>query len=167
MSHVDESRDAWEWVMSHSIYDVWYDSFTYVQWLIRMWHDSCTANPTWGVIFGSSKLKARTFVLPRYSEKRRSSFEPWALKQLSKMSPQVGSAVQTLKNTIIIRCEAINHAATHCNTLQHTATHRPKWDRLYMLDDSLIRDMTHTQDMTWRIHVRHGAFMCVAHEHWY
>jgi len=34
-----------------------------------------TANPTWGVIFESSKLKARTSLLPRFSEKRRSSFE--------------------------------------------------------------------------------------------
>jgi len=29
----------------------------------------------WGDIFESSKLKARTFLLPRFSEKRRSSFE--------------------------------------------------------------------------------------------
>jgi len=36
---------------------------------------SCTANPTWGDIFESSKLKARTSLLPRCSEKRRSSFE--------------------------------------------------------------------------------------------
>ena len=34
-----------------------------------------TANPTWGDIFESSKLKARTSLLPRFSEKRRSSFE--------------------------------------------------------------------------------------------
>ena len=34
-----------------------------------------TANPTWGDIFESSKLKAQTSLLPRYSEKRRSSFE--------------------------------------------------------------------------------------------
>jgi len=34
-----------------------------------------TANPTWGVVFESSKLKARTSLLPRFSEKRRSSFE--------------------------------------------------------------------------------------------
>ena len=44
----------------------------------------------------SSKLKARTSLLPRFSEKRRSSFELWALKQHSKMSPQVGLAVFTL-----------------------------------------------------------------------
>ena len=52
-----------------------------------------TANPTWGVIFESSKLEARTSLLPRFDEKRRSSFELWALKQHSKKSPQVGLAV--------------------------------------------------------------------------
>ena len=52
-----------------------------------------TANPTWGDIFESSKLKARSSFLPRFSEMRRSSFELQALKQHSKMSPQVGSAV--------------------------------------------------------------------------
>ena len=50
-----------------------------------------TANPTWGVIFESSKLKARTSLLPRFSEKRRSSFELW--NSIPKMSPQVGLAV--------------------------------------------------------------------------
>jgi len=54
-----------------------------------------TANPTWGVIFQSSKLKARTSLLPSFNEKRRSSFELWALKQHSKMSPEVGLAVLT------------------------------------------------------------------------
>ena len=34
-----------------------------------------TANPTWGDIFENSKLKARTSLLPHFSEKRRSSFE--------------------------------------------------------------------------------------------
>jgi len=34
-----------------------------------------TANPTWGDIFESSKLKARTSLLPRFTEKRLSSFE--------------------------------------------------------------------------------------------
>jgi len=38
---------------------------------------SNTANPTWGDIFESSKLKARTALLPRVREKRRSSFELW------------------------------------------------------------------------------------------
>jgi len=39
------------------------------------------------------KLKARTSLLPRFNEKRRSSFELGDLKQHSKMSPQVGLAV--------------------------------------------------------------------------
>ena len=34
-----------------------------------------TANPAWGVIFESSKIKARTSLLPRFDEKRHSSFE--------------------------------------------------------------------------------------------
>jgi len=60
-----------------------------------------TANPTWGDIFESSKLKAWTSLLPRFSEKRRSSFELWALKRYSKISPQVGSAVPS---TDCLRC---------------------------------------------------------------
>jgi len=52
-----------------------------------------TANPTCGDIFESSKLKAWTSLLPRFSQKRRSSFELQALKQHSKMSFQVGLAV--------------------------------------------------------------------------
>jgi len=40
-----------------------------------------------------SKLKARKSVLPRFSEKRRSSFERWASKELSTMSPHVRFAV--------------------------------------------------------------------------
>jgi len=43
--------------------------------------------------FESSKLKAWTSLLPCFSEKRIWSSELWALKQHSKMSPQVGSAV--------------------------------------------------------------------------
>ena len=44
------------------------------------WHPTslpkrCTPHPSWGDIFESSKLKARTSLLPRCSEKRRSSFE--------------------------------------------------------------------------------------------
>jgi len=53
-----------------------------------------TANPTWGDIFESSKLKARTSLLPHFSQKRRWSFELSALKQHSKMPTQVGSAVR-------------------------------------------------------------------------
>ena len=69
---------------------------------------SYTANPTWGVIFESSKLKARTSLLPRFSEKRRSSFELWALKQRSKMSPQVGLAVSLFIYETISRYEYIS-----------------------------------------------------------
>ena len=52
-----------------------------------------TANPTWGDIFESPKLKARTSLSPRFTEKRRSSFEHWALKHFSKISRQVGLSV--------------------------------------------------------------------------
>jgi len=45
------------------------------------------------------KLKAGTSLLPRFSGKRRSSFELCALKELSKMSTQVDSAV--IKTTSI------------------------------------------------------------------
>jgi len=38
-------------------------------------HVTCTANPPWGDIFESSKLEARTSLLPRFDEKRLSSFE--------------------------------------------------------------------------------------------
>ena len=61
------------------------------------------ANPTWGDIFESSQLKARTSLLSCFSEKRRLSFELWALKQHSKMSPQVGSAVSTYNCCIYIQ----------------------------------------------------------------
>jgi len=60
-----------------------------------------TANPTYSDIFEScfkaqsSKLKARTSLSPRFREKRRSTFELLALKQLSKTLPQVGQDVHT------------------------------------------------------------------------
>ena len=44
-------------------------------------------------LFQSWKLRARTSLLPRFSEKRRSSFELWALKELSKISSHLGLAV--------------------------------------------------------------------------
>jgi len=44
-------------------------------------------------LFQSSKLKAQTSLFTESWQKRCSSFELWALKQHSKMSPQVGSAV--------------------------------------------------------------------------
>jgi len=46
-----------------------------------------TANPTWGDLFENSELKARTSLLPRFSEKRRSSFELSALEQRSNVTP--------------------------------------------------------------------------------
>jgi len=45
------------------------------------------------MLFQSSKIKAQTSLWPRFSEKRRSSFEPWASRELSQMSPHVGFAV--------------------------------------------------------------------------
>jgi len=50
--------------------------------------NTITANPTWSDTFESSKLKARTSLLPRFNEKRRSSFELWALKQHSNCHPK-------------------------------------------------------------------------------
>ena len=47
-------------------------------------------------LFQRSKLKAWTSLFTETWQKRRSSFELWALKQLSKMSHQVGSAVYIL-----------------------------------------------------------------------
>jgi len=89
----------------------------------RLRHTQCvfissyciTANPTWGKIFESSKLKARTSLLPRFSEKRRSSFELWALKQHSKMSPQVELAVLVcIQLTVCIqRNKVILHMGPH------------------------------------------------------
>jgi len=45
------------------------------------------------MLFQSSKLKDRRSLLPCFSAKRRVSFELWALKELSKMSPHVRLAV--------------------------------------------------------------------------
>jgi len=76
--------------MSTWLQYLWRKLLTYAKVMMTAF---ITANPTWGDIFESSKLKARTSLLPRLSKKRRSNFELWALKQHSKMSPQVGSAV--------------------------------------------------------------------------
>jgi len=71
--------------------------------LLKWWGDyfllhvivylSITANPTWGDIFESSKLKARTSLLTCFNEKRPWNFELWALKLHLNVSPQVGLAV--------------------------------------------------------------------------
>ena len=60
-----------------------------------------------GDIFESSKVKVRTTLLPGFSENRRSSIESWALKQDSKMSPQVGLAVHAWFSSWLTRlnCE--------------------------------------------------------------
>jgi len=50
-------------------------------------------------LFQSSKLKARTSLFTETLQKRRSSFELWALKQHSKMSPQLGSAVNEVRTS--------------------------------------------------------------------
>jgi len=69
--------------------------------------DGCTANPNWDDIFESLKLKARTSLLPHFIGKRHSSFELWALKQHSKMSPQVGSAASYMSfvRVLYLFCE--------------------------------------------------------------
>jgi len=69
----------------------------------QLFLDFGTADPTGGDIFGSSNLKARTSLLPRFSKKRLSSFELWASKQHSKISPQVGLAVQNIFLVSMIR----------------------------------------------------------------
>jgi len=62
-----------------------------------------TAYPTWQwhfrKLFQSSKIKVRTSLLPRFSEKRLSSFELWALTELSKMSSQMGLAALRKKES--------------------------------------------------------------------
>jgi len=51
----------------------------------------------WGwyfrMLFQSSKFKARTSLLSRFSEKRRSSFELWAFERAFEISPHEGLAV--------------------------------------------------------------------------
>jgi len=71
----------------------------------------CTANPIWGDNFESSKLKARTSLLPYFNEKRRSSFELRALKKHSKMSPQVGLAVPVTIESVTI-CDICDQNVT-------------------------------------------------------
>jgi len=65
------------------------DERVLVRWSVICCQDGClmafakgaglflrgTANQTWGDIFESSELKARTSLLPRFSKKRSSSFE--------------------------------------------------------------------------------------------
>jgi len=102
---------------------------------------SCTANPTWGDIFESWQLKARTSLLPRFSKKTLSSVELWALEQHSKMSPQVGSAVYIYVGIyswydclcvllhMIMYTRVYTHIHTHTLSLSHTHAHtqEPRW----------------------------------------
>jgi len=72
-----------------------------------------------------------------FSEKRRSSFEPRALKELSKISLHMGLAVLPKKWSSSFAgssmcsqhtetyCNTLLHAATHCYTLLHTAAVKP------------------------------------------
>ena len=72
-------------VSNLSLWDLWY-SQSHLEWHFRM-------------LFQNSKLKARTSLLPRFSEKSRSSYELWALKELSKTSPHLGLAVYTFDHS--------------------------------------------------------------------
>ena len=56
--------------------------YTYIQPIQLGWHVR--------KLLQSSKLKARTSLFTETWQKRRSSFELWALKQHSKMSPRAG-----------------------------------------------------------------------------
>ena len=58
----------------------------------------CTANPTWDDIFESAKLKARTSLLPHFSEKRRWSFELWAFEN------DTPSGIGFIYQSLICRC---------------------------------------------------------------
>jgi len=63
-----------------------------------------------GKLFPTLEAKTRMSLLPRFSEKRPTSFEIRALKQLSKILLQMGHSI------------TLHHTAAHCNTLQHTET---------------------------------------------
>jgi len=71
-----------------------------------IWH--ITANPTWGDICESSKLKARSSLLPRFSEKRRLSFELSVKRDDRALSFELWNSIR--------KCH-------------------PKWDWLYCLQD--------------------------------
>ena len=82
-----------------------------------------TANPNWDDIFESS-FKAQSFKLKRLfcrvsvkRDVRALSFELWALKELSKMSAQVGLAVY---------CSVLQCVAVCCSILQCAAVEGPR-----------------------------------------
>jgi len=89
--------------MTHS--NVWPDICVYVYTYMYIYIDIYSLfHLGWHLwmLFQSSKLKARrTSLLPRFSEKRPSSFELWAVKELSKMSHQMGWAVRMYTYTHI------------------------------------------------------------------
>ena len=72
-------------------------------------------------LFHSSKLKARTFLFTETWQKRRSSFQLWASKELSKMLPQVSSAVQPKNDRSLLQKSPI----------KETIFCYPKCHRLY------------------------------------
>jgi len=78
-----------------------------------------TTHPTWGDIFEccfkaqSSKLKARTSLWPRLSEKRPSSFELWALKELCENDTSNWIGCTTFK---ICQSLVFNHSAKCANS---------------------------------------------------
>jgi len=73
------------------------------------------------MLFQSSKLKARTSLLPRFSEKRLSRFELWALKGLSKMPSHVGLAVFIHAN--IFKSKKEIHMYMYIHTYIYANTH--------------------------------------------
>jgi len=149
----------------------------------------CTANLTLGDIFASSKLKARTSLLPRFSEKRRSCFELWALIQHSKMSPRVGLAVSCdARARVSDSHTSLTHVSdmyqtsihkhvsdmyvTHCDCLWQTCIHKhvsdmwcqDMWMRCLIHDTCHARAPTHVWDIwhmsvTYHVLCRHVWYM--------
>jgi len=100
-------RDSFSFDMNYSYACIRDTTHSNVTRRVYKWHDSFTRDMThphmtslyyspshlgWHFrkLFKSSKLKARMSLFTETRQKRRSSFELWALKQHSKMSPQVG-----------------------------------------------------------------------------
>jgi len=99
------------------------------------------------MLFQSSKLKARTPVLPRFNEKRRSSFELWALKELSKMSPHVGQAVRMLAQGSVLQFECTGEPVRvarflkYCNIYEHMHM----WHEEFINDTIWLADARFTE----------------------
>jgi len=78
--------------------NLWYDTLHLTLHPTALLKSSCRYSQShlgwhFRMLFQSSKLKAWTSLLLRFSEKSHSSFELWTLKKLSKMSPHMGLAV--------------------------------------------------------------------------